>query len=105
MNAIRYSTGTSWFTSSGSSFRKILPITRTRLSTAIANKIFTSSSRLTNRSISFIFGQTLAQNSNDSSPYPLLGRGGEAFRNRREWQFFSLLSLSQRERIEVRDFN
>src|ERR1043166_2052971 len=54
INVIRYSTGTSWFTSSGSSFRKMFPTTRTRLSTAIANATLTSNSRLTNRSISFI---------------------------------------------------
>src|SRR5713101_1424532 len=57
MNASRYSTGTSWFTSNGRSLRKIFPTTRTRLNIAIANSTFTSSSRLTNLSISFIFQQ------------------------------------------------
>src|SRR6516165_7019682 len=51
---MRYSIGTSWFTSSGRSLRKIFPTTSTRLSTAIAKRTLTSNSRLTNRSISFI---------------------------------------------------
>src|SRR5438128_10184847 len=54
MNVIRYSIGTSRFTSSGRSFRKIFPTTSTRLSTATANKTLTSNSRLINRSSSFI---------------------------------------------------
>jgi hypothetical protein len=40
----------------GSSFRKIFPTTSTRLNTAMANATFTSNSRLTNRSISFMVG-------------------------------------------------
>ena len=54
MKVMRYSTGTSWFTRSGRSFRKILPTTSTRLSTKIANNTLTSNSRPTARSINFI---------------------------------------------------
>src|SRR5207302_150151 len=35
MNASKYSTGTSWLTSNGSSLRKMFPTTRTRLRIAI----------------------------------------------------------------------
>ena len=59
MNVIKYSIGTSWFTSNGRSLRKIFPTTSTKLSTAMANETFTNSSRLINRSISFILRRKL----------------------------------------------
>src|SRR4051794_37794889 len=60
MKLTRNSIGTSWFTSNGRSLRKILPTTRTRLSTAIAKSTFTSSSRPTKRSINFIWAGNLS---------------------------------------------
>ena len=54
MNVMRYSIGTSWFTSNGRSLRKIFPTTRTKLNTAMAKSTLTTNSRLTNRSISFM---------------------------------------------------
>src|SRR5262245_10103169 len=58
MKVIRYSIGTSCFTSKGSSLREISPSTSTRLNTDMENATVTISSRLTKRSINFIFCRT-----------------------------------------------